>query len=85
MYIVLFGKAWSNVTYGLEYGYCDGPEKLYNKVIIDWIYSRPDLFDTTKIFIEGFSKNGASAGTVVIIILIFIVYYDFLLQASRLD
>ena len=73
------------MTYGIEYGYCDGPEKRYNKVIIDWIYSRPDLFDTSKIFIEGFSKNGASAGKVVIIILICIDYYNVLLQASRLD
>ena len=49
----------------------------YVKVIIDWIYSRPDLFDSTKVYINGFSKNGASAGKFVITNLISIDYYDF--------
>ena len=68
VYFVPFGTEWSNVTYGLEEdGPCTAPFYRYNKAIIDWIYSRPDLFDSTKVFIEGFSKNGASAGKVVIL------------------
>ena len=46
------------------------PALQYMKVIIDWIYNRPDLFDARKIFIEGFSKNGNFGGTVVCIICI---------------
>ena len=72
LYILPFGKQGTNVTW---VGPCTGPYNLYHKVIIDWIYSRPDLFDSTKVFIEGFSKNGASASKVVILKLICIDYY----------
>ena len=42
----------------------------YVKVIIDWIYSKPDLFDAANIFVEGFSMNGLFGGMVVFIICI---------------
>ena len=37
----------------------------YIKVIIDWIYSQPDLFDSENVFIEGFSANAGTARKVV--------------------
>ena len=40
----------------------------YVKVIVDWIYSKPDLFDAANIFVEGFSMNGLFGGMVVFII-----------------
>ena len=46
------------------------PAIQYMKVIIDWIYSRPDLFDAANIFVEGFSMNGLFGGMVVFIICI---------------
>ena len=70
LYNLPFGKEWNDTNYGeLDYEknyatipteLCTGWMLLYNKVIVDWIYSRTDLFDSTKTFIEGFSKNGAS-------------------------
>ena len=42
----------------------------YVKVIVDWIYNKPDLFDAANIFIEGFSMNGKFGGMVVFIICI---------------
>ena len=46
------------------------PALQYMKVIIDWIYSRPDLFDAANIFLEGFSMNGEFGGMILFIICI---------------
>ena len=46
------------------------PAIQYMKVIIDWIYSRPDLFDAANIFLEGFSMNGEFGGMILFIICI---------------
>ena len=46
------------------------PALQHMKVIVDWIYSKPDLFDASKIFVEGFSMNGLFGGMVVFIICI---------------
>ena len=62
-----FCEAVDRVNTDGEYA---SPGIQYMKVIMDWIYSRPDLFDATKIFIEGFSRNGLFGGMVAFIICI---------------
>ena len=76
LYNLLFAKGFNDSNYGeLDYEktyatipteLCTGWDILYNKVIVDWIYSRTDLYDSTKTFIEGFSKNGASGSRLYI-------------------
>ena len=64
----------TNVCKGVDRVNTDGeyasPGPQYAKVIIDWIDSRPDLFDANIIFVEGFSRNAIVAGRVVFIICI---------------
>ena len=62
-----FCEAVDRVNNDGEYA---SPAPQYAKVIIDWIDSRPDLFDANNIFVEGFSRNAKVAGRVVFIICI---------------
>ena len=38
------------------------PKYQYVKRVIDWVISQPNLFDTDKIFVKGFSQNGNFGG-----------------------
>ena len=61
---------WENPSAACDLAHINPDGKVsdlgYAKTVVDWIYSNPDLFDTERIYVEGFSQNGGYAGFIMV-------------------